>query len=97
MTEKIRVEASTRCYDVIVGDDEVFNTELARFFRKVGPARKVMVVTDSNVCPLWWPTISSVIEKSAGCKTWCHMIKAGEESKNLDEWKKILSELAGMT
>ena len=94
MTEKIRVEASTRCYDVVVGDDEVFNIELARFFKKVGPARKVMVVTDTNVCPLWWPAVSNLIEKSAGCKTWFHVIKAGEESKNLDEWKKILSELA---
>jgi len=94
MAEKIRVEASTRCYDVVIGDDEVFNIELACFFKKVSQARKVMVVTDSNVCPLWWPTISDVIEKNAGCKTWCHMIKAGEESKNLDEWKKILSELA---
>lgn len=40
MTEKIKVEASTRCYDVMVGDDEVFNIELARFFKKAGPARK---------------------------------------------------------
>ena len=60
MTEKIKVETSIRCYDVVAGDDEVFNIELAHFFKKVGPARKVMVVTDSNVCPLWWPATEAV-------------------------------------
>lgn len=95
MIDKLRVEASSRHYAVTIGDDEVFDVELARFFRKVSPRRKVMVVTDSNVGPLWWPTMSKIIEKNAGCKTWCHIIRAGEESKCIDEWKKILSELAG--
>ncbi len=94
MVEKLRVEASSRHYDINIGDDEVFDVELARFFREVGPQRKVMVVTDSNVSPLWWSVVSKIIEKNCDCEIWHHVIRAGEESKCLDEWKKILLELA---
>lgn len=94
MVEKLRVEASSRHYDVCIGDHEVFDAELARFFRGVDPQRKIMVITDSNVDPLWWPVISKVIKKNANCEIWHHVIKAGEESKCLSKWKKILSKLA---
>ena len=65
---------------------------------RLSSAQKVMIVTDSNVAPLYqWRVINSL--SSAGFSVRTHMFKAGEESKTLDTVAEMYKALAdfGMT
>ena len=98
MSSTLKVEAASRCYDVVIGGPEVFDDKLVEFFKRLGRSspRKVLVVTDTNVAPLWLPRVVSAINRSGVCNVHFHIVEAGEKSKCISEWKRILSELAAL-
>lgn len=63
------------------------------FIRKVSDAKKVTVITDSNVAPNYqWRVLNSLEKQGFIVKT--HIFKAGEESKNLNSIAEMYNTFA---
>ena len=78
------------CYDIIISDSfEGFGLQLETLNIS---ERKLCIVSDSNVSPLYLDEILS-ITKSKSKSVISVTIPAGEESKNLDNVNKIYEEL----
>ncbi len=74
------------CYDIFISKSfDEFATELAPF---ITPTKKVCIVTDSIVGPLYAETVEAIITPL--CAQVCvYTIPAGEANKNLDSVKKV--------
>ncbi|MBQ2882005.1 MAG: 3-dehydroquinate synthase [Clostridia bacterium] len=85
---RIKVKTS-REYNVLVGSGaiEYINEEL----KAVLKAKRILIVTDDNVEPLHLKGLKERLEGSYLCFT--HILKNGEENKNIDAVLGILSEL----
>lgn len=74
------------CYDI------VFETSFSSLAKKIeelfGSERKICIVTDSNVGPLYADIVKSEL-KNCSKKTVVYTLTAGEENKNLDNVKKV--------
>ncbi len=87
----IHVSAS-REYDVVIGAGLL--TECGeRIAQAVPGAAKAVIVTDSTVAPLYASRVSTSLAE-AGLLTETYVFPAGEASKTLREWEKILCFLA---
>ncbi len=66
--------------------------------KRLSAAKKVTVISDTNVAPLYLERIEKSLENS-GFEVFSHVFKAGESSKTLDTISKIYADLAefGMT
>lgn len=84
---KIRVEASS-CYNVYIKSDLLSDREL--FSLELAPIKKVMVITDSNVAPLYLDKLLTLL-KGISKETYYYVIEAGESSKSIENFLKILS------
>lgn len=74
------------CYDIVL--DKSFD-ELAERIEGLGfKDRRIAVITDTNVEPLYAKEVIKELEKVAGTVI-CHAIKAGEDFKNLDSIYEI--------
>ena len=88
---QIRVQTAV-AYDVIIG--EGVSSAAPQFVREaLGRARKVAVVTDSNVGPLYADVIARGFA-AAGLDPSAFNFPAGERSKNLETYGKLLDFLA---
>lgn len=87
------VKASTR-YQVIIGQDILRNTgsEISRII----PKCKAAIISDTNVFPLYGKTVRESLE-NAGFSVSEYIFPAGEKSKNLSTYAKILDFLSKET
>lgn len=86
----ISVKASQN-YDVIIGVDILSN--LGKYIVKFGNDRKVAIISDSHVFPIYGDTVQNSLQQ-AGIPTIHYVFPAGEESKNIETYAKILNFLA---
>ena len=86
----IEVKAS-KAYQVYIGNGLL--SELGQHLSLLCKARKVAIVSDSNVFPLYGHVASVSLEK-AGFQVLSFVFPAGEESKNADTYLQLLNFLA---
>ena len=93
----VNVLAASKTYDVLIGKDAVtsLGTEVKRLCPK---ALKVLVVSETNVAPLYLDKVTSQLE-SIGLEVISYVFEAGEQNKNINEiagmWNKMAE--AGFT
>ena len=81
MADKIHVTAS-KDYDVIIGAGIL--PETGKIAREILPqAGKVLIVSDTNVAPLYMKTVKDSLA-SSGFEAFEYVFEAGERSKNID-------------
>lgn len=90
MAARIPVLLSQNPYEIIVGN-ETF-PRAGEFIRRVLPAGKCAVVTDSNVGPLHAKTLLESL-KAAGFEATLVTVPAGEKSKSLGEVEKVCDQM----
>ena len=87
----IRIRAS-REYDVLIGRDA--SLALGDEIRRVCPdAVKALIVTETNIAPLYLDGIKEVIEE-AGLDVSSYVFEAGEKSKNINEIAGMWNQMA---
>ena len=90
----VNVLAASKTYDVLIGKDAVtsLGTEVKRLCPK---AMKVLVVSETNVAPLYLDKVTSQLE-SIGLEVISYVFEAGEQNKNINEiagmWNKMAEE-----
>ena len=85
---RIKVKTS-RDYSVLVGGGAVEN--ISAELKDIIKAKRVMIVSDDNVAPLHLENLKNKLENSFECYT--HILKNGEEHKNIDAVLGILSHM----
>lgn len=91
MSKRITVKQNQQpIYDIVI---EQSYDKLAEELKKIGAAgKKLCIVTDSNVAPLYCEQVKAVLETVAS-KVTVFEFPAGEESKTLDTVKNIYTHL----
>lgn len=91
MSKRITVKQNQQpIYDIVI---EQSYDKLAEELKKIGAAgKKLCIVTDSNVAPLYCAQVKAVLETVAS-KVTVFEFPAGEESKTLDTVKNIYTHL----
>lgn len=77
---KITVSGNTP-YEILI-DAEILNV-CGKHIRNVTSAKKAIIISDTNVFPLYGETVKKSLEEN-GFEVVSHIFKAGESSKNLD-------------
>lgn len=79
-------------YDVLIGNGLL--EKAGEYIAEIQDARsrRVLIVTDDNVAPLWLDKLKESLEK-AEVKCEVHIIKNGEQSKNIDNYIEIIHTL----
>lgn len=77
---KVRVDLGEKSYDIIIGYG--IADEIISFVRTSGFSAKGLVITDSNIAPLYADKIKSTLQ-TAGLSVEIAVIPAGESSKSL--------------
>ena len=90
LSDKIRINAGAG-YDVLIGRDLLASS--GEFIRGVMGQRKCMIVSETNVAPLYLQTVMDSCE-NAGLSVSSYVFRAGEEQKNLTTFGHILDALA---
>ena len=88
---KILEVKTGRQYQVVM--DRGIIKDCGVYISKISKAQKVMVVTDSNVAPIYYETVRKSLEKN-GFKVYKFVFEAGEQSKSLTTVQNIYNELA---
>lgn len=83
--------SASKTYDILIGPGIL--SELGPRVRSLGKAKKVCVVSETSVFPLWGETALSSL-KDAGFDVCSYVFPAGEESKNGENLLKLLNFLA---
>ncbi len=87
----LRVNAQSASYDILI--EKGILDDCARYIAPVLSSKKVMIVTDSNVAPLYLDKVVNVL-KNAGFEVAQHIFTAGEQSKTLSTVSEIYSSLS---
>lgn len=77
---KVRVDLGAKSYDIVIGYG--IEGEIISFVRTAGFSAKGLVITDSNIAPLYGDKIKSTLQ-TAGLSVELAVIPAGESSKSL--------------
>ena len=77
---KVKVDLGKKSYDIVIGYD--LDEELVHFVQQAGFSRQALIVTDSNVGPLYAGRIQKLLQ-SAGLQAVVAEVPAGESSKCL--------------
>ena len=77
---KVRVDLGEKSYDIIIG--YAIDRELVDFVKGAGYSRKALLVTDTNVGPLYAKQVQQLLAE-AGLEAAVAQIPAGESSKTL--------------
>ena len=83
--------SASKTYDILIGSGIL--SELGSRVRVLGKARKVCIVSETSVFPLWGDAARSSLE-NAGFAVCSYVFPAGEESKNGENLLKLLNFLA---
>lgn len=86
----IQVKAS-KPYRVIIGDDLLHS--LPDYLPTEADGQKVVIISDSNVWPLYGDTVTDLLEK-ADLKVFSYVFPAGEYSKTINVYSEITNYLA---
>ena len=89
--KQITVQAS-RQYDVLIGPGLL--AHLGQYTTELGNAKKVCIVSDTNVWPLYGQQAKSSLE-GTHTEVFSYIIPAGEESKNGNTYLDLLNALSG--
>lgn len=84
MQNTIKLKTSSKTYDIITGNNLL--SKVSDLYKTT--AKKVFIITDSNVAPLYLKTVLNSF-KEKGCHVLSCTIKAGEKTKNLNIVEKI--------
>ena len=87
----IKVTAS-RNYDVLVGS--CLLSKLGNYIKALSKAKKIAIISDSNVWPLYGETAVSSLKNVGFENVISYVFPAGEESKNGETYLKLLNFLA---
>ncbi len=85
--DRLNVDLGERSYDIVFTDS--FNA-LSDEAEKIKAPKKLLIVTDTNVKPLYAESVKKELEKT-GAEVEVYAIPAGEENKNMGEILKICS------
>ena len=85
--ERLNVDLGERSYDIVFTDS--FDN-LGDEAEKINIPQKLLIVTDTNVKPLYADSVKEELEK-IGAEVGVYAIPAGEENKNMGEILKICS------
>lgn len=77
---KVRVDLGVKSYDIVIGYS--IENEIISFVHTAGFSAKGLVITDSNIAPLYGDKIKSTLQ-AAGLSVKLAVIPAGESSKSL--------------
>ena len=83
---KVRVALGEESYDIVIGYG--LEQELRAFVQGAGFSRQAMLVTDSNVGPLYGENVRAILE-AGGHSVTVVTIPAGESSKSLAVAEKL--------
>lgn len=86
--EKLYVNLNENSYNILFGTDY---GGLCDALEEIKAPKKLLIVTDTNVAPLWLDKLEAVI-KPAGYEYSVCVLDAGEENKRIDGILKICSE-----
>lgn len=84
---EIRVKASTE-YNVYINSGLLSDVNI--FASELKGANKLLVVTDSNVAPLYLDKLVNTL-KSLSVEVYSYIVESGEESKSIEVYAKLLS------
>lgn len=87
----IKVTASQN-YDVLVGSGLL--QQLGTHTKNLTRAEKIVIISDSNVWPLFGAPAAESLKKAGFCQIISYVFPAGEESKNGETYLSILNFLA---
>ncbi len=77
---KVRVDLGEKSYDIVIGYD--IEKEIVDFVRQAGFSQKALLVTDTNVGPLYAAKVQAILAQG-GLEVDIVQIPAGEKSKSL--------------
>lgn len=78
--KKLRVNLGDNSYDIIIKENLLLNSGAE--IREVSNAKKVIIVTDSNVAPLYLDIVKNSLEEN-NFEVYSKILPAGEQSKDL--------------
>lgn len=84
--EKIRLDVGYTNYDITIGKN--LDGEIKNFLAKKKYSEKVLIISDSNVFPLYGEKIAKIFN-DAGYSAASYVVNAGEDSKSLTVADKI--------
>ena len=85
--DRLNVDLGERSYDIVFTDSfDNLSTET----QKIKAPQRILIVTDTNVEPLYAAAVKKELEKT-GAEVGIYAIPAGEENKNMGEILKICS------
>ncbi|MBQ8057753.1 MAG: 3-dehydroquinate synthase [Ruminococcus sp.] len=78
--KKLKVDAMSATYEILIERDIL--SECDKFIAPVVRGKKAMIITDTNVAPLYLDKVETAL-KNGGFEVYSHIFKAGEQSKHL--------------
>ena len=90
---KVRVDLGEKSYDILIGNH--LEAELQQFIQQAGYSHRALLLSDTNVGPLYGRQVLDILEK-AGLQAELYEIPAGESSKSLAEAEKIFTKAIEM-
>ncbi|MCX7818833.1 MAG: 3-dehydroquinate synthase [Kiritimatiellae bacterium] len=87
MTSVVHVELGERGYPIAIGRGVL--CDLGRWWQEAGLGRRSLVVTDSNVGPLYGEAVRAQLAQ-AGVSAALATVAAGEGSKTIERWSELL-------
>ena len=90
---KVRVDLGEKSYDILIGNH--LEAELQQFIQRAGYSHRALLLSDTNVGPLYGRQVLDILEK-AGLQAELYEIPAGESSKSLAEAEKIFTKAIEM-
>lgn len=85
---KVRVDLGDDSYDIVIGYD--IEQEIVDFVRQAGFSKKALLVTDTNVGPLYGGKVQNILAQG-GLDAALMQIPAGEKSKSLTVANEIFT------
>lgn len=86
----VTVSASKK-YDILIGSNLI--SRIGNEIKKLGSARKICIVSDSTVYPLYGALVENAVTTAGFCVS-RFVFPAGEESKNAENYLLLLNHLA---
>ncbi len=88
--KKLKVNAQSAQYDILI--EKGILRRCAQYITPIVRGKRLMVITDTNVAPLYLSTVLSAFENTDFIVS-THIFKAGEQNKNLSTVEKIYDAL----
>ena len=87
--KKLHINLSDHSYDIIIKDNLI--DDLSEYVKEVYSNKKIYVITDSNVAPLYLTRVMKALENDYEVKS--VVLPAGEESKSFAVYQEACEKL----